>query len=150
MESLQEKIAAFDTACRRAGLKVTQQRLEIYRELLLSTDHPSAEVLHQRLHRKSPGISLDTVYRTLATFADHGLIKRVETTESLSRFEAALTRHHHLICRQCGQIADFTWSLLDEISLPRDIGNWGQIDSKNVVIYGICNPCLDNLSARTS
>jgi len=146
MESLKEKSAAFDEVCRKAGLKVTSQRLEIYRELLLSTDHPTADVLHQRLRRKLPRISLDTVYRTLATFANSGLITRVETAESLSRFEATFTRHHHLICRQCGEISDFRWPFLDEVSLPGELGTWGEIDSKNVVIYGICNKCLDKKS----
>ncbi|ABC78759.1 Fur family transcriptional regulator [Syntrophus aciditrophicus] len=143
MDPLEEKIAAFETACRKAGLKVTRQRREIYRELLLSTDHPSAEALHQRLRGILPGISLDTVYRTLATLASAGLIKKVETSESLSRFEATFSRHHHLICRQCGQIQDFTWSFLDEVSLPDEIGDWGRIDSKNVVVYGICSTCLN-------
>jgi Fur family transcriptional regulator, peroxide stress response regulator len=146
MDSIQEKSAAFDEACRKAGLKVTRQRLEIYRELLLATDHPTADALHQRLRRKLPRISLDTVYRTLATFANSGLINKVETAESLSRFEATFTRHHHLICRRCGEISDFTWPLLDEVSLPGDLGNWGKIESKNVVIYGICNNCLDKKS----
>lgn len=146
MESLQEKIAVFERACRTAGLKVTHQRLEIYRELLLATDHPTAETLHQRLHGKLPGLSLDTVYRTLATLAGCGLIRRVETAESLSRFEAACSLHHHLICRRCGTISDFTWPVLDDISLPEGIGDWGKIDSRNVVIYGTCSQCLGQLS----
>lgn len=148
MESLEEKIAAFETGCRNAGLKVTRQRREIYRELLLSTDHPSAEVLHQRLCGKFPRISLDTVYRTLGTLANTGLIRRVETPESLSRFEVPFSRHHHLICRQCGQIQDFTWPFIDEASLPDEIGKWGRIDSKNVVIYGICNTCLHKMQEK--
>jgi len=147
MESIEQKSAAFDEACRQAGLKVTRQRLEIYRELLLSTDHPTADALHRRLRRKLPRISLDTVYRTLATFANSGLINRVETAESLSRFEATFARHHHLICRQCGDISDFTWPLLDEISLPGELGSWGKIDSKSIIIYGICNHCLTKKSA---
>ena len=88
----------FEHACRVAGLRLTHQRLEIYRELALSGDHPSAETLHQRLRKKVPTISLDTVYRTLATFARHGLINKVETTESQAQFEATGIRHHHLIC----------------------------------------------------
>ncbi|OPY90659.1 MAG: Peroxide-responsive repressor PerR [Syntrophus sp. PtaU1.Bin208] len=146
METFQEKNVDFEEACRRAGLKVTRQRLEIYRELLSSTDHPTAEALHRRLRVKLPNISLDTVYRTLASFANHGLINRVETAESLSRFEATFTRHHHLICRQCGEISDFVWPLLDELSLPLDLRDWGTIDSKSVVIYGICKKCRDENS----
>lgn len=142
-ESIEEQLTAFEQACREAGLRLTHQRLEIYRELALAVDHPSAEALHQRLRAKIPTISLDTVYRTLATFASHGLINKVETTESQARFEVTQMRHHHLICRQCKQIMDFQWRLIDEVSLPEEIGKWGRIENRNVVVYGICNACLE-------
>jgi Fur family peroxide stress response transcriptional regulator len=142
MDSLQEQLTAFEVACRKARLKVTHQRLEIYRELLMATDHPTADSLHQRLRMKLPTISLDTVYRTLATLANRGLINRVETAESLARFEATRIRHHHLICRNCGEIMDFGWALIDEVPLPDEITHWGKIEHKNVVVYGVCNRCL--------
>ena len=141
-EMLQEKLTAFESACREAGLRLTHQRLEIYRELAMADDHPSAEVLHQRLRRKIPTISLDTVYRTLATFQSHGLIRKVNTVESQARFEATGMRHHHLICRKCKEIMDFQWQLIDDVTLPEEISKWGRIDNKNVVVYGVCSKCL--------
>ena len=78
----QKQFSRFETACRKAGIKLTHQRREIYSELAASDDHPSAETLHRRLIQKIPMLSLDTVYRTLATFARHGLIHKVETAES--------------------------------------------------------------------
>jgi len=140
--SMQEKLAAFERACRDAGLRVTHQRLEIYRELAKACDHPSAEALLQRLRRKIPTISLDTVYRTLATFAGHGLINKVETIESQARFEVSMVRHHHLICHTCKEIMDFQWQFIDEATLPEGIGLWGRIDSRSVVVYGVCRNCL--------
>ena len=141
-EMLQEKLTAFESACREAGLRLTHQRLEIYRELAMADDHPSAEVLHQRLRRKIPTISLDTVYRTLATFESHGLISKVNTVESQARFEATGMRHHHLICRKCKEIMDFQWQLIDDVTLPEEIGKWGRIDNKNLVVSGVCSKCL--------
>ncbi|MDY0268234.1 Fur family transcriptional regulator [Trichloromonas sp.] len=138
-----EKLAALEEALKAAGLRLTHQRLEIYRELLAATDHPSAECLYQRLRRRIPTLSLDTVYRTLATLAAHGLINRVETLESQARFEATSGRHHHLICRKCGKIADFQWPDIDSAALPQEISEWGRIDLKNVVIHGICRTCLE-------
>lgn len=142
MELLHEQLHAFEAACRKVGLKVTHQRLEVYRELLMAADHPTAEALHHRLRGRLPTISLDTVYRTLATLAKHGLINRVETAESLSRFEVARIPHHHLICRECGEIVDFTWPLIDEAAFPEEITAWGKIDHKSVVVYGVCTRCL--------
>jgi Fur family peroxide stress response transcriptional regulator len=139
---LQDLIKAFETACRQAGLRLTFQRLEILRELAKATDHPSAEGLHKRLLKKLPTISLDTVYRTLATFAEHGLIHKVETAESQARFEVKQACHHHLICSRCKQIIDFAWPLFDQASLPDELNSWGRIENKNAVIYGICRKCL--------
>jgi len=142
MKSLQEKLAEFENACRDAGLRLTHQRLEIYRELVLATDHPSAEALHTRLRTKISTISLDTVYRTLATFAEYGLINKVDTVESQARFEATdESGHHHLICRKCKQIMDFEWQAIDQASLPETIRSWGRVENRNVVVYGVCRKC---------
>jgi Fur family transcriptional regulator, peroxide stress response regulator len=141
-QSVKENLKAFESACRNAGLRLTHQRLEIYRELAMSMDHPAAETLHKRLRKKIPTISLDTVYRTLTTLAGHGLINKVDTVESQARFEVTLLRHHHLICNRCKEIIDFQWEFIDTAPLPEVIRGWGRVDDKNVVVYGICNKCL--------
>ena len=87
---IQKKLENFETACRESGLKVTHQRLEIFRELAAADDHPTAETLYNRLQKVMPTLSLDTVYRTLTTFEEHDLISRVQTTESHARFEAEM------------------------------------------------------------
>jgi len=138
----QEQFSRFQAACRRVGLKLTHQRMEVYRELAASTDHPSPETLYQCLIRRIPTLSLDTVYRTLATFARHGLVHKVETGESQARYEAIIERHHHLICRHCLEIIDFRWPSMDEVALPEELGTWGQIENKNVVASGVCAKCM--------
>jgi len=133
----------FKEACRKAGLKATQQRIEIFYQLAASHDHPSAETIYNSLQKKLPTISLDTVYRTLATFEKHGLITRIQTPESLARFEVETDTHHHIVCTKCGRITDFKWSLFDDSQIPQDISNWGSINKKNVLLQGICNKCSD-------
>ena len=140
----------FDDACRRAGLRMTYQRQEIYRELVASDDHPSVETLHARLAKKMPMLALDTVYRALATFARHGLIQKVETVESQARFDAKYERHHHAICSRCHEIIDFHCPSVEEITLPGMLESWGKIDSRNLVIYGICTKCLKQDSSFTT
>ncbi|SHI88945.1 Fur family transcriptional regulator, peroxide stress response regulator [Malonomonas rubra DSM 5091] len=141
-EMLKHKLSAFENACRKAGLRLTPQRIEIFRELAKATDHPSAETLHLRLSDKMPTLSLDTVYRTLGTFAGHGLVNKVETVESQARFEAAHVTHHHLVCESCKQIMDFQWQYVDEASLPETVSGWGQVNRKSVIAYGTCKKCL--------
>jgi Fur family transcriptional regulator, peroxide stress response regulator len=142
MKSPSVQLEKFETSCRSLGIKITHQRVEVFRELLVATDHPTADTLHQRLRKKLPMISPDTVYRTLTTLAKHGLINKVETSESLSRFEVSQFRHHHLICRSCEEIKDFVWPDIDEAALPGEVQVWGNIYNKNMVVYGVCKKCL--------
>lgn len=143
-DSLKQQLTAFEAACRKAGLRLTPQRIEIFRELAKAGDHPSAESLHLRLLEKMPTLSLDTVYRTLGTFAGYGLINKVDTIESQARFEVAQILHHHLICRQCKEIIDFHWQFIDEATLPEAVKAWGRVERKNVVAYGTCHNCLSD------
>lgn len=85
--SLKEKMAAFEVVCKKAAMKLTQQRFEIFRELAMASDHPAAERLYKRLLKRLPTLSLDTVYRTLATLENYGLIRKIQTPESQARFE---------------------------------------------------------------
>ena len=142
-EQLEQMMQQFIAACKNAGLKVTHQRTEIYRQLLLTPDHPSAETVHKRLQRTLPSISLDTVYRTLTTLEQHGLVSRIQTAESQARFEAVYVPHHHLICSRCKRVLDFHWPAIDTLDLPVDIEQWGRIGSKTIVMYGVCKTCTD-------
>lgn len=138
----QQLLGQFETICKTAGLKVTQQRLEIYRELLEARDHPSAETLHKRLAKRLPTLSLDTVYRTLATFEQCKVVQRLETRESQARFEALTSRHHHFLCHQCGKVIDFMWPGFDAIEPPASLTGIGAVEGAHVVMHGQCADCL--------
>ncbi|MDH5524628.1 MAG: transcriptional repressor [Desulfobulbaceae bacterium] len=139
--NLSAMMADFENACRRAELKLTHQRLEIYRELALADDHPSAEMVYNRVIVRLSTISLDTVYRTLATLEKHGLITRVQTLDSQARFEAKMIRHHHAVCRNCGKITDFIWDSFDEALVPNEVSGWGEVVKRNAILEGICRGC---------
>lgn len=141
-ENLKQQLQVFEETCRKAGLRLTPQRFEIYRELAVAVDHPSAETLHARLLEKMPTLSLDTVYRTLGTLAEYGLINRVVTVESQARFEVTRLLHHHLICKKCKQIVDFKWQFIDQVELPAAVDGWGRVEQKSMVAYGVCKDCL--------
>ncbi len=138
----QQQLQHFEQVCKSSGLKVTQQRLEIYSALLEARDHPSAETLHKRLDRLLPTLSLDTVYRTLATFEKINLVHRLETSENQARYEALTQRHHHFLCDQCGQVIDFIWQSFDAVALPPTLTAIGAINRTSVVIHGKCAACL--------
>ena len=141
VENIDEMISHFINECKRAGLKVTHQRTEIYRILLIIPDHPSAETLYKRLLPTLPTISLDTVYRTLSTLEQHGLVNRIQTSESQARFEAVIANHHHLICSNGKDVMDVHWPEIESLDLPEAGDGWGKSHSRNLIMYGVCSTC---------
>lgn len=141
MEDINKHIDFLTRNCQKLGLKLTNQRIEIYKELLLATDHPSAETLHKRLLEKIPALSIDTVYRTLATFCEYGLALKLPTAENQAHFEIQTMPHHHVICNSCRNISNLH-DVMQDNSLSRKLAGWGQIISQHIVVYGICQNCL--------
>jgi len=147
-KDVQQELAAFEEACRGAGLKLTHQRLEIYRELMQAVDHPSVETLFQRVRRRIPTISLDTVYRTLSMLEQYDLIRRIQTYGAFSRFEKQFRRHHHLFCRKCQELTDVAWEALENLPLPPEMADWGSVEEKNLLIEGVCRKCFRGKNGR--
>ncbi|MFB3786860.1 MAG: Fur family transcriptional regulator [bacterium] len=135
------RIRHFTTLCRQRGLKVTPQRLEIFRSLLEVIDHPTAEELYSRIRQKLPTVSIDTVYRTLSLFEDYGLIYRVQCLSDKGRYDSNMDNHHHFICMKCKKIEDFFWPEFDALPLPLSARMFGKINLERVVLRGICPDC---------
>jgi len=114
----------------------------IYRELIKDKNHPSAEDVYDKVSEHIPTISADTVYRTINTFEQYGLIQRVHVQDDRSRFDPKLKKHHHLICKRCKSIVDFDWQTFDQLTLPKNVQSWGAINSKHVEFRGLCKKCI--------
>lgn len=138
------KLKEFQQICKEKGIKLTHQRMEIFHEITISEEHPSAEEIHKRLKPRLPMISLDTVYRTLSILEQYGIIARVQVLDDRGRFDANLTPHHHLVCTKCKCIQDFYWPVFNEMELPPETEHWGKINSTHVEIRGICENCMKN------
>jgi len=131
----------FEQVCKTRGLRLTHQRTEIFRALIRSMNHPTTEFVFNQVRKHLKTISLDTVYRTIATFEEFGLIKRVHLLDNTTRFDTNLAVHHHLVCTKCKRIEDFYWPDFDQIKLPKTISHWNKIEVRNVVINGLCSNC---------
>ena len=135
-------IELFRTKCEQHKLRVTPQRLVIYEELVKSKDHPSADVIFKRTRKLFPNISFDTVYRTLLTFTEIGLVRLVEGYGEAKRFDPDLDSHHHLRCIKCNTIIDFHEKAYDKLPVPPNIEQQFEIINKRVVLEGICKNCI--------
>ena len=138
-----QTLAEFRRVCQAAGLKATPQRLEIFREITASRDHPSAEELHSHIKERMPSLSLDTVYRTLATLDRHGVVVKIQAHDGRGRFDGNPEPHHHLVCKGCGAIQDFAWPALDALRPPAPTRAWGKVDLRQVELRGLCAGCLE-------
>ena len=138
---LDEKTRWFAGQCRQAGLKVTPQRIAIYRELLKTSEHPSAEMLYEKVKKVFSSISLDTINRTLLTLNEIGAAFTVEGSGDARRFDGGLRKHQHFKCVKCKRIVDFHHKPFDNIKLPAEISKKFTVLRKTVYLEGICDLC---------
>ncbi len=138
---LEEKTRQFQDRCKEVGLKITPQRMAIYRELLLTDEHPSAEMMYEKVKKTLPNISLDTVNRTLLTFNEIGVAFTVEGSGGARRYDGGLHEHQHFRCVKCKRIIDFHHKPFDNIKLPPKISKKFTVLRKTVYLEGLCNSC---------
>lgn len=128
-------------ALRKAGVRLTHQRLEIFREVIGSGEHPDAETVFRGVRRRLPTVSLDTVYRTLWTLTDLGLLSTLGPRRERARFDANLEPHHHFICMRCRRARDFESAELDALRGPESVRAFGSVREIHVELRGLCAEC---------
>ncbi len=149
---LTERMNDFENLCRQKNLRVTPQRVAVFKALVESNEHPSAEIVFRQVRKTFPNISLDTVNRTLLMLNEIGVASVVEGSGSPKRFDGNLQNHHHFVCVECKKIIDFSHESLNGIKMPKtdpEMGYTEKIDryrvlvlKKTVHLQGICEECL--------
>jgi len=143
---INEHLNTIKETFRNAGIKCTNQRLEIFHEVVQDSNHPDAETVFRNVRKQMPNISLDTVYRTLWLLKDLGLITTLGTPRERTRFDANLSQHHHFICNQCGKTSDLYSKELDEMKISKYVKNIGEARTFQVNIHGLCLDCAGNIN----
>ena len=133
---------------RAAGIKLTHQRLEIFREIAASTEHPSVETVFRAVQARVPTVSQDTVYRTLWLLRDLGLATTLGPRRDGMRFDANLDPHHHYVCVRCGLVRDFESADLNALRLPQAAKQLGSVVDAHVEVRGICAKCVRENQSR--
>lgn len=137
------KLIGFHDRCRQTGLKMTPQRLAVYKALIRTDMHPTAEDVYREVRKEMPNISLDTVNRTLLTLAEIGAAFIVEGTGQPRRYDGGMEDHQHFRCIKCGKIIDFHHEPYDNIEVPASLGHF-KILRKTVYFEGFCLDCNHN------
>ena len=98
-----------DEALIAAGLRRTPQRIAVLDYLLRHPDHATAEELWPALNKRHAKASRATVYNTLHSLVEAGLVIEIMLDGKAARYDANLEKHHHFICDVCGSVEDVEW-----------------------------------------
>ncbi len=131
-----------DAGLLQSRYRLTKQRAGILRALE-DGQHLSAEAILERVRLELPGVSLGTIYRTLDILRSIGLVQIFSYAGGAAKYEAALDKHHHLVCTQCGNVVNVNVS--DALALAHAVaGDHGYVEVDcALVISGRCAACAE-------
>ena len=131
---------------REHGLHVTPQRLAVL-QAVSAHAHVTADSVLELVRASIGTISRQAVYDSLAALVDAGILRRIEPAGSPARYETRVgDNHHHVVCRQCGTLADVDCAVGDTPCLTAANDQGFVIDEAEVVYWGQCPQC----SARST
>ena len=125
----------------KRGLAATHQRQVIYEAVLATPGHHSAEAVYAEVRRRTPSISLATVYNNLRLFVQHGLLREVSPHSSMVLVEGNLEPHHHLVCTRCKAVQDITGDFINYKKLSRQAPRGFDLTHPLVDVFGLCRRC---------
>jgi len=126
---------------RSAALRVTRPRVSV---LAAVHDHPHADTdsLIDVVRRHHGEVSHQAVYDVLRALTDAGLVRRIQPSGSVARYEARVgDNHHHVVCRECGAITDVDCAVGDAPCLTASDDAGYDIDEAEVIYWGRCPTC---------
>ena len=135
---------------KRAGLKMTPQRIAIVKLFAVDATHPTAQDLFERLRAEFPSMSFATVYNTLDALASAGLSSTLRLGNA-ARFDPNTSAHHHAVCDRCGAIRDIPAETMAPkaatVRKLRKVAGGFSVRVVERVYRGLCSACSANASS---
>lgn len=133
---IEHRQAAFLELLREKGLKVTQQRLVIFRALQESHGHLTAEQVHEAVKADNPSLSVSTVYATLETLVQIGALAEITMDDGRKLFDRTTSAHHHFVDLDSGAVSDLEDSEAIRLDLKALARKGYVIEKARVTVYG--------------
>mgnify|MGYP000323587698 FL=1 len=133
--------ADVEFSLRGAALRVTRPRRAV---LAAVHAHPHADTdsLIRAVREQLGEVSHQAVYDVLRALTVAGLVRRIEPSGSVARYESRVAdNHHHVVCRSCGAISDVDCAVGDTPCLTASNDHGFTIDEAEVVYWGLCPDC---------
>ncbi|WP_449193561.1 Fur family transcriptional regulator [Actinomadura sediminis] len=126
---------------RGAALRVTRPRTAVL-SAVLAHPHADTDTIIGAVRSSLPKVSHQAVYDSLHTLTAAGLVRRIQPSGSVARYELRVgDNHHHLVCRACGAIADVDCAVGDAPCLTASDDRGYAVDEAEVVYWGLCPDC---------
>jgi Fur family ferric uptake transcriptional regulator len=126
---------------RGVELRVTRPRVAVL-DAVYAHPHADTDSIIGVVRRDLPDVSHQAVYDSLRTLTAAGLVRRIQPSGSVARYESRVgDNHHHVVCRSCGVIADVDCALGDAPCLTASEDSGFSIDEAEVIYWGLCPDC---------
>lgn len=126
----------------RAGHRVTTQRVMILDAVCEGGGHTTLKQIYARLHRMDDTIDQSSVYRTLKLFVELGIVISAENATGETVYEIPkLHKHHHLVCRRCGNEQEIGHEAMQSMFALVEQQNGFTVEMDHLVLFGLCAAC---------
>ncbi len=122
-------------------MRYSHQRERIFRAVMESCEHPTANMVYEQLKTDMPRLSLGTVYRNLNQLADAGRLKKIPLADGSCRFDKTKEAHSHIVCETCGVVADVHLPSFQALEEAIETETDFSLKSYDVVLRGVCQHC---------
>lgn len=120
---------------------MTRPRVAVL-EAVATYQHADTDSIFSAVRDVLPEVSRQAVYDVLAALTASGLIRRIQPSGSVARYEARVgDNHHHVVCRSCGAISDIDCSVGDAPCLAPVDDRGFLVDEAEVIYWGQCPDC---------
>jgi Fe2+ or Zn2+ uptake regulation protein len=123
------------------GQRYTDQRAAVYRYLLSTDTHPTADDVFITVRHDIPDISLATVYKSLETLVGCGLALKLTYGDGSARYDGRTDPHHHARCLTCGKVKDVPGRLEQNVFRGLDAGPGFSVEGYRLELIGYCSSC---------
>ena len=127
------------TILKQNQLKITPQRLAIMKYLDENRTHPTADRIYIDLKEKNPALSKTTVYNSVETLKEHGIIQSLTISGSELRYDFENKMHHHFLCKKCGNIIDID---IECPNIGKMLESGHKVEEVHGYFKGICKKCM--------
>jgi Fur family ferric uptake transcriptional regulator len=141
--------ADFERTLRGAALRVTRPRLAVL-SAVHENPHADTDSIIRVVREDLGEVSHQAVYDVLRALTAAGLVRRIQPSGSVARYEARVSdNHHHVVCRSCGAIADVDCAVGYTPCLTAVDDSGYEIDEAEVIYWGRCPDCGAATDSKT-